>query len=109
MKTVSEDRLENIGILLEALAYDSEQNLIPLYKTDLLKTRYASDPDSSAMLDIVFDTAYSDIGVNIMEDGVSLYLIKNVYVPGKDTFSSHLAVMELGIPDLIATKIKNIK
>lgn len=109
MKTVSEDRLENIGILLEALAYDSEQNLIPLYKTDLLKTRYASDPDSSAMLDIVFDTACSDIGVNIMEDGISLYLIKNVYVPGKDTFSSHLAVMELGIPDLIATKIKNIK
>lgn len=109
MNTVSEERMENIGILLEALAYDSQQTLIPLYKTDLLKTRYASDPDSSAMLDIVFESAYSDIGVNIMEDGVSLYLIKNVYVPGKDTFSSHLAVMELGIPDLIATKIKNIK
>ncbi|MBQ8212768.1 MAG: hypothetical protein IJZ80_02070 [Clostridia bacterium] len=109
MKTVSEDRMDNIGILLEALAYDSQQNLIPLYKIDLLKTRYASDPDSSAMLDIVFESAYSDIGVNIMEDAVSLYLIKNVFQTGKDTFSSHLAVMEMGIPEIIAQKIKNIE
>ena len=101
--------MDNIGILLEALAYDSQQNLIPLYKIDLLKTRYASDPDSSAMLDIVFESAYSDIGVNIMEDAVSLYLIKNVFQTGKDTFSSHLAVMEMGIPEIIAQKIKNIE
>ena len=97
MNTVTEDKLENIGIIMEALTFHSQNNLIPTYKTDLLQSRYASDVDSAKMLDIIFESTCSDMGITVLEDEVSFYLISQVYSSGKE-LSSELATMDFSIP-----------
>ena len=79
--------LEKIGILMEALSFDSQQGLIPLYKYRLLKTRFSSDEESSAMLDIIFTTTVSDFGVNAFEDKITVPLVKQIFMPEKNTIS----------------------
>ncbi len=91
--TVKEEELENIGILMEALSFDSQQKLIPIYKDKLLKTRFASDEDSRAMLDLIFNTTVSELGINVFEDIVSVPLIQAIYMPKKDVISSTLSGM----------------
>ena len=46
LKTLPEERRENVGILLEALAFDTNSSLLPEYKEVLLKTKYARDNES---------------------------------------------------------------
>jgi hypothetical protein len=93
MITVPEDERENVGILMEALSFDSQQKLIPIYKDKLLKTRFASDEDSRAMLDIIFNTTVSELGINVFEDIVSVPLIQAIYMPKKDVIASTLSGM----------------
>ena len=109
LKTVADEDLEYIGILMEAMAIHSQNNLIPKYKEDLLKTRYAVDPDSSRMLDIIFSTTFSDMGVTVLEDTVSMYLIKQVYVTEQDTISSELKLMQWSIPGELEALFQGIK
>ena len=93
MKNVRDEDLEYIGIIMEALSFDSQQGLIPIYKERLLKTRYASDPDSSAMLDIIFTSTISDFGINAWEDTITVPLIKQIFAPERDVLSSVLSGM----------------
>lgn len=109
MNTVTDDKYENIGIIMEAMAFHSQENLIPKYKTELLQTRYASDLESALMLDIIFETTYSDMGITVLEDSVSFYLVKQVFAKKSDTLMSELAVMEQGIPSELKLIVKNIK
>ncbi len=107
--TVTKDDMENIGILMEALSFDSHQNLIPLYMDRVLKTRYASDEESRAMLDIVINSAVSDIGQNAFEDVITVPLIKAVYMTKTDVISSTLQNMTPTVRSEIAKMITSIK
>ena len=109
LKTVADEDLDYIGIIMEAMALHSQSYLIPKYKEDLLKTRYAVDPDSSRMLDIIFSTTFSEMGVTVLEDTVSIYLIKQVYVTEQDTISSELKLMQWSIPGELESLFQNIK
>lgn len=109
MTTVTDAQLENIGIIMEALAYHSQEKLVPTYKTELLQTRYASDMESSSMLDIIFNSAHSDMGVTVLEDTISYAFIQAVYVPEDDTISSTLASMKMTIPGKLKTTFRDIK
>ena len=108
LNTVKESELENIGIIMEALSFDSHQNLIPLYKDKLLKTRFASDEDSRAMLDIIFNTTVFELGVNVFENIISVPLIQKVYMPKKDVISSTLSGMS-SVRTEIVKLVSNIK
>ncbi|MBQ9112884.1 MAG: hypothetical protein IJY08_04810 [Clostridia bacterium] len=109
LNTVSENDLDNIGIIMEAMAYHSNENLVPTYKVDLLQTRYASDLDSYAMLDIIFETTYCDMGITVLEDTVSFYLIKQIYVPEKDVISSELQTLNMIMPATLDNMFKAIE
>ena len=76
-----------VGVLLEALSRDSHENLIPMYKEVLLKSRYARDPGSSDMLDIVLAAATYEIGFNVL--GVETwYAYMEPYLSYNNTFAS---------------------
>ena len=83
LNTVPDSDLENIGIIMEAWAFHSQHNLVPVYQEQLIKTRYASDLDSYEMLTIIFDTAYAygglgNININpIMETIITSYFLKD--------------------------------
>ena len=108
MITAKEEEYENIGIIMEALSFDSQQNLLPIYKDRLLKTRFASDEDSRAMLDIIFTTTVGEFGVNVFEDIVTVPIIQKIYMTKKDVIASTLSGMS-SVREEISKLLKNIK
>ncbi len=85
--TLPEDRRENVGILLDALCRDSQQNLLPTYKEVVLKTKYARDEDSAEMLDIIFDSLTYDLGLSVWPQD-TYYRYMECYLKMNDNFSS---------------------
>lgn len=51
-----------IGLLLEALVYESRYLLMPAYYDVNLKTKFARDEESSAMIDIILKSRLYDLG-----------------------------------------------
>ena len=80
LKTLPEDRKENVGILLEALAYDTNKSIIPEYKEVALKTKYARDNESEDMIDIVIDSVSFEFGLNAWQSEVANPLVQNIFV-----------------------------
>jgi hypothetical protein len=75
----SSDRIENIGILLEALSFYSDQNILPVYKEKMLKTKLSRDVESEGMLDIIFNSVIFEFGINAWQDNLSTPLMTNVF------------------------------
>ena len=85
--TLKPENYKNVGIILEALCRDSHDGLVPLYKETLLKSKYARDEGSAAMLDIIFQSAVYDIGLSAMPDNTyNAYM--TIVESGTDTFAS---------------------
>jgi len=62
--------LDNLGIVLEALAYEGYKNVIPAFYDSLLKTKTARDEDSSDMIDYIFSNIQYDIGFTYNFGGI---------------------------------------
>lgn len=60
--TKTGDEPAMISVILEAMAYDSYQNLIPLYYDVILQSRYSRDEQSTQMLDLIRAGRVYDIG-----------------------------------------------
>ena len=54
--------LEMTGVVLEAMASDSAQNLVPAFYETLLKSKHTRDNESEDMLEIVFGNRVFDWG-----------------------------------------------
>ena len=67
-------KLEMTGAVLEALAYESRKTTIHAYYDTALKGKYARDPESVEMLDLIFDGRIYDLGdtywCDVLRDGV---------------------------------------
>ena len=68
------EKLEMTGAVLEALAYESRQLVIPAYDDIALKGKYARDPESIEMLDLIFAGRIYDLGdtywCQVLRDGI---------------------------------------
>ena len=70
--------LEMTGVVLEAMASDSAQHLVPAFYDVMLKSKHTRDNESEEMLEIVFGNRIFDWGDTVycpeLRDGpVSLY------------------------------------
>ena len=83
LKTLPEERYENVGILLEALAFDTNKNIIPEYKEVLLKTKYARDNESEEMIDIIVNSVSFEFGLNAWQMTVANPLVRSIFVSGE--------------------------
>ncbi|MBE6570504.1 MAG: hypothetical protein E7658_09865 [Ruminococcaceae bacterium] len=52
---------EMVGAVQELLAWESGNEVVDTYYNKLLKTRYATDPDARAMVELIFDTVVYDV------------------------------------------------
>jgi hypothetical protein len=59
----SEEELEMIGAVLEVMASTSFNTITPAYYEQALKGRYANDPQSVRMLDLITQNVWIDAGV----------------------------------------------
>jgi len=55
-KTVSEEQLDIIGTICEAMACYNYQNVLPIYFDVAMKSRMADQPDDAEMLQLIADT-----------------------------------------------------
>ncbi|MBQ7300234.1 MAG: hypothetical protein IJW77_10365 [Clostridia bacterium] len=73
--------LEMTGVVLEAMASDSAQNLVPAFYEVLLKSKHTRDNDSEEMLEIVFGNRVFDWGDTVycpeLRDGQFSAMMKN--------------------------------
>ena len=75
----SDDRIDNVGIMLEALSFYSDQTILPVYKEKMLKTKLSRDVESEGMLDIIFNSVIFEFGINAWQDNLSTPLMTNVF------------------------------
>lgn len=104
-KSLPEDRKECVGMLLEALAFDSNQNLIPEYKEVILKTKYSRDEESANAVDIIVSSISFDFGINAWQDVVGGPIIQNIYMKQNENIVSTLTKMQ----NSVDAQIKSLK
>ena len=78
-KTVSADDYENMGIILEALAYETYCDILPLYIENAVKTRAGRDADSAEMLDIIYNTLKFDFAGNLLLNKMQYGWMTTIY------------------------------
>ncbi|MCL2774430.1 MAG: hypothetical protein FWD71_13940, partial [Oscillospiraceae bacterium] len=65
---------EKTGAVIEAMACETLNDVIPAYYDVSLKTKYARDDESAEMLDIIFSHRVCDLGdsiwCSILRDGI---------------------------------------
>ena len=76
---------ERTSIILEALAAESKNIVIPAYKEICLKTKFTRDDESSEMLDIIFDNILEDLGATVFWPTIRNALIEEVRKNGNFT------------------------
>lgn len=99
---------ENIGILLEAMAFYTQQNIVPEYTETLIKSKYARDEESAEMLTICFDSIYFDFGINAWQEQVAAKLLSGSFVGLAGNFGSVLKGMEKSVQAEIKKLTKQI-
>ncbi len=104
-RSYNTDHAEYVGMLLEALAFHSQQNMVPTYKEVLLKTKYSRDDESSDMLNYIFDGISFDYGVVVWQNSVGNVFMKNIYLPKSNTIASTIA----SIQTALETSIEDLK
>ena len=108
LKTLPEDRKENVGILLEALAYDTNKSIIPEYKEVLLKTKYARDNESEEMIDIMANSVSFEFGLNAWQNEVANPLVQKIFVSKNGNVASSLATMQKSVDAQIEKLIETL-
>jgi len=61
-KIESDEELETIGLIIEAMCAESYKQIYPVYYDTMLKNRYADMPDDAEMMDIIVDSRVYDVG-----------------------------------------------
>lgn len=93
-KTYDTSNAEYIGMLLEAMAFYTQQNIIPLYTESVVKSKYARDAESSEMISICFDSIYFDFGINAWQEQAAARLLNGSFVELKGNFGSVIKTMD---------------
>ncbi len=90
---------EMVGAVLELLAWESENTVIPAYYDVMLDGKLARDEDSVEMLDLLFDSFVYDPGMNFFGNAAgtnNLLWTMNTLVAGQKStdFASYYAKNE---------------
>ena len=89
------ERLDNIGIILEAMSFYTHHKIIPVYKDVLLDVKVTRDVDSLEMLDYVFDGITYDFAVNIWQSSLGNKVFTNeLYIPLNTNIVSKIKAYE---------------
>jgi len=98
------------GAVLEAMACESRNAIIPAYYEYTLKNKFSRDIETEEMLDLIYSTRVIDLGDVIWYDPIRTGYT-GVFDSGKDTFASYTekntAKFETAISKSIESIIKN--
>lgn len=96
--------LEMTGVILEALACESYNVVIPAYYDVALKVKYTRDEESAEMLDIIFENRIFDFGDTIFADQLRDGIIRQSFEKDNRDIVSALT----GVESTVNGKLKPI-
>jgi len=79
---------EIAGAVMEAMACETRNTVIPAYYESALKNKYSRDTDTAEMLDLMFVTKVYDLGDTIWYSPIRVDYT-DIFAGGKNTFASH--------------------
>lgn len=94
LKTLTPERYENVGILLNALAYYSRQDVIPAYIEVLLKSKVSRDEESASMIELIFDSSFYDLGTGVWSSIIKNNYTSKIFLPRSTNVASVTASIE---------------
>lgn len=111
--TAPEDRFESICAVMESLAYHGHTIVRPAYYDVALRTKLVTDPESSEMLDILFNHISIDPGILYSTSMASFHdafrtLIKNNDNTVMSTFKAKTKEAEKVLKKQISKKLNNL-
>lgn len=79
-KTLSEEHVDQVGAILEDLAYYSNRDVFPVYYDINLKARRAEgDPDTIEMMDLIFSNLDVDMGNTLVSSQFdAMYILRDL-------------------------------
>ena len=102
--TVTGERLDMMGAVLEAMGSASYKIVKPVYYEETLRTKIASDPQSALMLDIITEGIYIDLGIIYVDCGVHAGLRSMIGDKQNNTSSRFKSIIKA-----TGTKLKRMK
>ena len=109
LKTLPEERIDNVSIMLEALSFAGHQDVIPIYREVMMKGKYARDVESEEMFDIVLDSMCFDFGLIAWEGQVANPIIAGIFASGEGNVMSTFASLENQINGVINDLIEALE
>ena len=100
-------RPEIAGAVLEAMACESRNYIIPAYYEYSLKNKFSRDSETEEMLDLIYNTRVFDLGDVIWYDPIRLGYT-DVFDKGKDTFASFTEKNMAKYESAISKSIENL-
>ena len=92
--TVTDDRLDMVSAVMEALGSSSYKIVKPAYYETTLRTKIAQDPQSALMMDIITEGIYIDLGIIYTDCGVHAGMRAMVVEKNNNTASRYKTVIK---------------
>ncbi len=100
--TLPEDRIDSIGLFLEAFASESYANVKPAYYETALTEKYMNDEESKQMLNLITDSLYIDPAIlYIGMSPINVNTLRSLLSKGENTIASTLAKQEKSMQKFI--------
>lgn len=93
-KTVPDSDMENIGIILESIARETYDNILPQYIETAITIKSTRDAESAEMLEIIFNSIKFDPGLTLMLDPIANEFLSDIYNSGSEVISSSAAAVD---------------
>ena len=93
--TVKFERLDTVSAVLEAMGSASYRIVKPVYYEETLRTKIASDPQSSLMMDIITEGIYIDLGIIYVDCGVHAGLRSMIGEKNNNTASRFKSISKI--------------
>ena len=98
--------VECSSIILEALACDSFNTVVPSYKENILKSKFVRDEDSSEMMDLIMQHRVVDLGDTVYLDTIRNGFINNSFKNSKREVASQIQANVSKMESSLATMIE---
>lgn len=106
---VSVEDAKNTSLLLEAMAFYSRDEVLPIYKEVVLQSKYANAAEDSDMIDIIFNTMTYDLGTTVWNDDIRLPLIEQTFHNMSTECASFIESVKKPIQATIQSTINAVK
>ena len=104
--TITSEKLKIIGAVLESMSYNSYKTVIPAYYEIALKSKYTRDDISSQLLDVMYNSMYTDFGYCYSSNLNGIGLLRELARNETADFSSWYAGKEAGAKTALENLIK---